>query len=207
MHALRAGVELRFKDNELVDITRRTPAYTFTGQVTGKDIADLLLGLPPTLSATTSPVIEWRQQAYSGFLQDDWKVRPDLTLNLGLRYEYTTPYYGGGVNKNINFDFNTGQLVSATDDDKYLMGTDRNNFAPRVGVAWQARPERLVAARRLRHVLFDGGDARQRRDDRVQPADSHRGAVWSAPGRTRRSACRIRSRRTCWPITTRPRCR
>jgi hypothetical protein len=143
-HALRAGVELRFKDNELVDITRRTPAYTFTGQVTGEDIADLLLGLPRTLSATTSPVIEWRQQAYSGFLQDDWKVRPDLTLNLGLRYEYTTPYYGGGANKNVNFDFNTGQLVSATDDDKYLMGTDRNNFGPRVGFAWQARPERLV---------------------------------------------------------------
>jgi hypothetical protein len=144
VHSMRAGVEVRFKNNDLVDITRRTPAYGFTGQVTGEDIADLLLGLPRSLSATTAPVIEWRQQAYSGFLQDDWKVRADLTLNLGLRYEYTTPYYGAGANRNVNFDFVTGQLVPATDGDKYVMGTDRNNFAPRLGFAWQARPERLV---------------------------------------------------------------
>ena len=143
-HSMRAGVEMRLKNNELVDITRRTPAYGFTGQVSGEDIADLLLGLPRTLSATTSPIIEWRQQAYSGFLQDDWKVRRDLTVNLGLRYEYTTPYYGAGANRNVNFDFDTGQLVPASDSDKYLMDTDRNNFAPRLGFAWQATPERLV---------------------------------------------------------------
>jgi hypothetical protein len=89
-------------------------------------------------------VIDWRQQAYSAFVQDDWKVRPDLTLNLGVRYEYTTPYYGAGSNKNINFDFATGQLVPATGDDKYLMDTDRNNVGPRLGVAWQALPDRLV---------------------------------------------------------------
>jgi hypothetical protein len=63
---------------------------------------------------------------------------------MGLRYEYTTPYYGSGDNENVNFDFNTGQLVFASGDDKYLMDTDRNNFAPRLGVAWQATPERVV---------------------------------------------------------------
>ncbi len=143
-HSVRTGVEIRLKNNELVDIVRRTPAYTFTGQVSGNDIADLLLGVPRSLSATTLPVIEWQQQAYSGFVQDDWKVRPDLTVNLGLRYEYTTPYYGGGENRNVNFDFGTGQLVTASDGDKDLMDTDRNNLAPRLGFAWQATPERLV---------------------------------------------------------------
>jgi hypothetical protein len=143
-HSVRTGVEVRLKSNELVDIVRRTPAYTFTGQVSGNDIADLLLGVPRSLTATTLPVIEWRQQAYSAFVQDDWKVRANLSLNLGLRYEYTTPYYGGGENRNVNFDFGTGQLVTATDTDKYLMNTDRNNFAPRLGFAWQATPERLV---------------------------------------------------------------
>lgn len=144
-HAVRTGVEVRLKHNELVDVVRRTPAYTFTGQVSGESIADLLLGVPRTLSATTLPVVEWAQQAYAAFVQDDWKVRPDLTLNLGLRYEYTTPYYGAGENRNVNFDFGTGQLVTATGGDKYLMQTDRNNFAPRVGLAWQVTPQRVVA--------------------------------------------------------------
>ncbi|MFP5378351.1 MAG: TonB-dependent receptor domain-containing protein [Vicinamibacteria bacterium] len=143
-HAIRAGVEVRIKNNELVDIVRRTPAYTFTGQVAGESIADLLLGVPRQLSATTMPVVDWAQQAYAGFIQDDWKVRPDLTINLGLRYEYTTPFYGAGENTNVNFDFNTGQLVFPTDGDKYLMDPDRNNVAPRLGFAWQATPERVV---------------------------------------------------------------
>ncbi|GMV21782.1 MAG: hypothetical protein AMXMBFR57_17310 [Acidimicrobiia bacterium] len=142
-HSLRAGLEVRFKNNELVDIERRTPAFRFTGQVTGNDIADLLLGRARSVAATTAPVIEWAQQAYSAFIQDDWKVRPNLTLNLGLRYEYTTPYYGAGDNKNVNFDFASGQLVTASDSDKYLMDPDRNNFGPRVGLAWQ-QSQRLV---------------------------------------------------------------
>lgn len=143
-HSIRAGFEVRLKNNELVDITRRTPAYTFNGQVSGNDIADLLLGMPRALTATTVPVIEWKQQAYAGFVQDDWKVNPNLTLNLGLRYEYATPYYGAGENQNINFDFNTGQLIFPSSGDKYLMDPDRNNFGPRLGFAWQAKPERLV---------------------------------------------------------------
>ena len=143
-HAVRAGVEMRRKHNELVDIQRRTPTYGFSGAITGNDVADLLLGQARTLSATTAPVIEWEQQAYSGFVQDDWKVSPALTLNLGLRYEYGTPYYGAGANKNVNFDFATGQLVFPTSDDKYLIKPDRNNFGPRLGFAWQAKPERVV---------------------------------------------------------------
>lgn len=143
-HSVRTGVEVRLKHNEFVDIQRRTPSYTFNGAVTNNDVADLLLGQARSLSATTAPIIEWEQQAYSAFIQDDWKVRPTLTLNLGLRYEYGTPYYGAGDNKNVNFDFATGQLVFASSSDKYLINPDRNNFGPRLGFAWQARPERVV---------------------------------------------------------------
>lgn len=143
-HAVRSGVEVRIKNNELVDIVRRTPAYNFTGQVSGESIADLLLGVPRQLTATTLPVIDWAQQAYAAFIQDDWKVRPNLTLNLGLRYEYTTPFYGSGENTNVNFDFASGQLVFPSSGDKYLMDPDRNNLAPRLGFAWQATPERVV---------------------------------------------------------------
>ena len=143
-HSVRLGGEVRLKHNEFADIQRRTPSYVFNGAVTGNDVADLLLGQARSLSATTAPIIEWAQQAYSGFIQDDWKVSPTLTFNLGLRYEYGTPYYGAGENKNVNFDFTTGQLVFASSSDKYLINPDRNNFGPRLGFAWQATPERLV---------------------------------------------------------------
>lgn len=143
-HNVRTGFEVRLKRNELLDVSRRSPAYRFTGEYTGDDIADLLLGMPFSLNATTVPVIDWRQEVYAGFVQDDWKVSRNLTVNAGLRYEYGTPYYGAGANQNINFDLRSGQLVFPTGDDTYLMDTDRNNVAPRLGVAWQVVPERLV---------------------------------------------------------------
>lgn len=143
-HSLRAGFEMRLKRNELLDVSRRSPAYRFTGEYTGDDIADLLLGSVFSLNATTVPVIDWRQEVFSGFIQDDIKVTPNLTINAGLRYEYGTPYYGAGENQNINFDLRSGQLVYQTGDDVYLMNTDRNNVAPRLGVAWQVVPERVV---------------------------------------------------------------
>jgi len=143
-HFVRGGFELRMKDNSFVDVTRRTPAYNFQGRYTNDAMSDLLLGFPESVQLNTVPEVKQLQQAYSFFVQDDWKLTPTLTLNLGLRYEYTTPFYGSGTNKNINFNPATGGLVFASDKDKYLTTPDRNNFGPRVGFAWQAMPERLV---------------------------------------------------------------
>jgi hypothetical protein len=141
---VRAGGEVRVKRSDVLDVVRRSPVYTFGGQYTGNDIADLLLGYPVAFRATTVPEIDYRQEVYAAFVQSDWKLRPDLTLNLGLRYEYGTPYYGNGENPNVNFDLATGQLVVADGGDKYLVDADRNNFGPRLGVAWQPWPDRLV---------------------------------------------------------------
>jgi hypothetical protein len=143
-HSLRAGVEARLKRNTARDTERVLPAYTFSGTFTGNSLADFLLGDVTSLSASTVPAVDWRQEAYSGFVQDDFKLTPNLTLNAGVRYEYTTPYYGAGQYQNINFDPATGALVNATDSDKYLVDPDRNNIAPRFGIAWQALPDRLV---------------------------------------------------------------
>lgn len=143
-HFLRAGFELRLKDNTFIDITRRTPAYNFLGRFTNDAIGDLLLGFPDSVQLNTVPEVNQLQQAYSVFAQDDWKLSRSLTLNLGLRYEYTTPFYGNGKNKNINFDPKTGGLIIANDDDKYLTTPDRNNFGPRIGFAWQPLAEKLV---------------------------------------------------------------
>ncbi len=144
-HSVRAGFEMRRKQNMVLDTTRRSPNYSFNGQFTGNSLGDFLLGYASSLSASTVPVVDWRQEVYSGFLQDDFKVTQNLTVNAGLRYDLTTPFYGAGEHKNINFDTATGQLVPATDDDKYArIDIDGNNFGPRLGVAYQAIRDRLV---------------------------------------------------------------
>lgn len=143
-HFVRGGFEMRLKNNSFVDVTRRTPAYNFQGRFTNDAMGDLLLGFPESVQLNTVPEVKQLQEAYSFFVQDDWKLSPRLTLNLGLRYEYSTPYYGSGTNKNINFDPASGSLVFASDSDKYLTTPDKNNFGPRIGFAWQALPEKLV---------------------------------------------------------------
>ncbi len=143
-HFLRMGAEVRLKDNAFVDVTRRTPAYSLPGRYTGDSMPDLLLGLPEAVQVNTVPEVKQLQQAISGFIQDDWKIAPTFTLNLGVRYEYTTPFYGSGQNRNINFNPSTGGLVFASDNDKYLVRQDWNNIGPRVGFAWQLLPERFV---------------------------------------------------------------
>lgn len=155
-HYVRGGVEVRLKNNTFVDITRRTPSYAMPGRYTGDSIADLLIGYPEALTVNTVPQVQQLQEAWSGFIQDDWKLTPTFTLNLGIRYEYTTPYYGKGDNKNINFDPLTGNLVLA-DRDKYLVTQDWNNFGPRVGFAWQLAPERVVL-RGGYGVFYNGED-------------------------------------------------
>jgi hypothetical protein len=143
-HAVRMGFEARLRRSLLVDTERVSPAYSFNGNFTGNSVADFLLGYANTYVASTVPTVDYRQEAYSGFVQDDLKLTPNLTVNLGLRYEYTTPYYGHGRFRNINFDPATGQLVNASDSDKYTVDPDRNNVGPRLGAAWQAIPDRLV---------------------------------------------------------------
>jgi len=75
-------------------------------------------------------------------------VRPNLTLNLGLRYEYATPHVEED-NQLTNFDPETRTMIPARDgslEDRALVAPDRNNFAPRVGFAWSATPRTVLRA-------------------------------------------------------------
>jgi len=104
----------------------------------------MLLGQVYQFDANTQDVVEQHQKSYAAFFQDDWKLLPNLTLNLGVRYEYTTPYYGTKPNLNINFDLKTGQLLYAKNPTDYLISPDHGNIGPRIGLAWQPLRNRLV---------------------------------------------------------------
>ena len=106
---------------------------------TGNSIADLLLGYAyDTTRVPTAPNFHALYSQYSGYLEDDWKVLPNLTLNLGMRYEYFSPTRDA---HNIISNFLPGPNTIITQGGpgvgSYVYGKDLNNFAPRIGLAWQ----------------------------------------------------------------------
>jgi hypothetical protein len=155
-HTMRMGFETRQKSNTNFNVSRTVPEYDFNGNFTGESMADLLMGQTYNFVADTQEIETILQKTYAVYFQDDWKVTPRLTLNLGLRWEYETPYYGTGPYQNINFNFQTGQLVHGTGATDYLIHPDHLDFGPRVGVAYQVVPEKLVL--RGGYGLFYSGE-------------------------------------------------
>lgn len=90
---------------------------------------------------------EYEQDVFA-FAQDRWRVSPKLTLSLGLRWELYTPPYANRGNGS-NFNLQTGQLMVAGfgNVDRYTnINTRKNNFAPRIGIAYQLHPTTVVRA-------------------------------------------------------------
>lgn len=137
-HHLKMGFELRREQQNLTIDSGVRGTFTFTGASTGNALGDLLLGLPNAATLTNNPEINaLRSSLYGAYFQDDWKVAHQLTLNLGLRYDYWTPptdKYGnlGG------FNFATQQVVPVGTLGSGAAGynPDRNNFGPRFGFAF-----------------------------------------------------------------------
>jgi Carboxypeptidase regulatory-like domain/TonB dependent receptor-like, beta-barrel len=153
-HTLKIGTQIRFSQENLLQIAQPRGYFVFAGTYTsatplsgngGTGLADALLGLPYFASVGTSETFQNRQDTFGGFIQDDYKILPRLTLNLGLRYDYTTPIWEAN-NHQANFDFATGQLVIAGQNgaSRGLVTTDKDDFAPRIGLSWQVLSHTVV---------------------------------------------------------------
>ncbi len=112
------------------------------------NLADFLVGARSGYSIINPFLANLRQRMHFGYLQDDIKVDPKLTLNLGLRYEYATPQYEKD-NFLTNYDPVSNTLTAAKNGsiyDRALVKPDRNNFAPRLGAAWAVDDKTVVRA-------------------------------------------------------------
>jgi outer membrane receptor protein involved in Fe transport len=157
-HQLKFGVDLRAPmRNIFLDVPGLRGSLTFDGQRTNVGLADFLLGYPSGAQLSNLAVIDQRLWMYSNFFQDDWKVTPKLTINLGLRYDFATwPYEG--ADRIANFDPKTGKTFTPENSPygKSLVKSDKNNFAPRVGLAYQLSQKTVIRAGYGRfYMLFE----------------------------------------------------
>jgi hypothetical protein len=142
-HTIKTGVERRRADNNLKHTASYIPNYTFTNILTFAN--DTALSENRTVNPQTGqPTITYASQRiteYGAFVQDEWKVRKDLTVNLGLRWEYFGPYTDA-KNRNSNFIFGPGSTLAqqiASGSAQSVQDSWKPNylnFAPRLGLAW-----------------------------------------------------------------------
>lgn len=142
-HSIRFGTDITYIQTAILDVSAIRGVFSFANVWTGNPFADFLLGLPAAYTQTGFFVAYNRNQIYNLFVQDDYRILPNLTLNLGMRYEYGTPIYEK-YNRLSNYNLATGTMIQASDSNRYLVNPDRLNFAPRIGLAWTALPKLVV---------------------------------------------------------------
>ncbi|MBI4876701.1 MAG: TonB-dependent receptor [Acidobacteria bacterium] len=179
-HNMRFGFEIRRTQSNSVSDQNGRGTFTFTGlstsaldergqplAATGFDFADFVLGLPQSSSVRFGGSdVYFRGAAYNLFLQDDFRVRPNFSVNLGLRYEFLPPLrekYNRMVNLDIAPGFTGVAVVLPETAGPYtgvfpagLVDPDRNNLAPRIGIAWKPVPKRPLQVRGGYGVYFNG---------------------------------------------------
>lgn len=155
--------------NELAQANPRG-AFTFTGAATaipggsasptGSDLADFLLGIPDASALAFGNADKYfRQPVYDAFFRDDWRLRPELTIDAGIRWEYGAPMtelYGRLVNLDIAQGFTAVAPVLASDPVGPLTGTkfpgslvrpDYRGIEPRIGISWRPIPASTLVVR------------------------------------------------------------
>jgi hypothetical protein len=165
-HAIRFGGDARRYIWPMWGFFQNRGYYQFTNGYTsefgfndgsGNGFASLLLSLPTVKQRQAGiPQMNLRNWGYDGYAEDSWQVTSTTTLNIGLRYEYTSPLYDPD-NTNSNLVFNNGvPLVFIGGENGYptgLMYSNKHNVAPRIGIAKNI-PSRGIVLRGAYGVFY-----------------------------------------------------
>jgi hypothetical protein len=165
-HSIKTGYEFLAIRTEVLDINPLYGQDTYSGQyskptcaqlgqaagctiasdATSYDLADFYFGLPNNVTLGNNLATNLRQHVHSLYVQDDWRVTPKLTLNLGLRWEFATPIWERD-NLWSNFNPATNTLVRATNGslyDRALVNPNYKDFGPRLGFAYSPDAKTVV---------------------------------------------------------------
>jgi Carboxypeptidase regulatory-like domain/TonB dependent receptor-like, beta-barrel len=153
-HAIKFGLDIS-RVTEFAKATNSArPPMTFNGTYTTSGLGDFLLGYVFSANTSQQQLLTIQQYVYNGYVQDDWKLSRKLTMNLGLRYEVPTPFFEARDHQS-NFVLDAGpcylQVIPVSQRDqchaglgRYMTRLDKNNFAPRVGLAYQATDKLVI---------------------------------------------------------------
>ncbi|MCW5964090.1 MAG: TonB-dependent receptor [Bryobacterales bacterium] len=153
-HSLKFGGEVRYGRNVDNWFPAASGAFTFGLQSTarpgvtgsGNGLASMLMGYPTGASIRETDELDRTSFYYALFVQEDWKVTRNLTVNLGVRWETHTPRIDAN-DRQSGFDRATINPVSGTPGvltfaaldgmGRNIYAGDYNNFTPRIGIAWK----------------------------------------------------------------------
>jgi hypothetical protein len=146
-HSFKSGYEFQRINTEVQDVNPLYGRDTYNGTFSRPagaaasnlyNLADFMLGLRAQYALSSVLVADLRRNMHFAYVQDDWRATSRLTLNLGVRYEYSTPNWEAN-NVLSNYDPVANQIILAKDGSMYdraLVDPDRNNFGPRLGFAY-----------------------------------------------------------------------
>ena len=150
-HTVTFGVDFRRQEFNYFQESNPRGTFGFTGEQTGSDFADFLLGYPDQISLAVGNADKYlRESSYDAYVQDDWRVNSALTLIGGVRWEYQAPItelYGRLVNLDVAPGFTADASVCGNNDPRCpltgtnypssLMNPDKHGFEPLLGFAWR----------------------------------------------------------------------
>ncbi len=179
-HAVKAGVQFSWTDNQAYGADANLFGnVTFSNKYTGQPYADFLYGVATTLRRSyPQPLTDRYRNNWDFYIQDDWRISPRLTLSAGMRYEYHAPWQEAN-GRFAAFDPGSGKIVVT--DDGYanvspfipasyvgittasdigmpgntIVKGDRNNFAPRLGLAWRPFGDTNTVVRSSYSIFYD----------------------------------------------------
>jgi hypothetical protein len=155
-HSLKFGGQFHYDQINERNFAAENGQYQFTGNETGIDFADFLIGAPNSLTQASQQILDSRSKYYGLFVEDSWRATPNLVLNYGLRWEASMPWYDT-QNKietiipgkqSVKFPGAPQGYVVAGDPGvpRTLAPTQWHNFSPRLGFAYSPDTKTSIRA-------------------------------------------------------------
>jgi hypothetical protein len=155
-HSIKVGYQYMNIRTEILDTNPLYGQDTYSGgfskpsggpsDSTSYSLADFIFGLPNQINQGSYTVVNLRQFVHSLYAQDDYRITPKLTLNLGLRWEFASPLYERDNNFS-NFNPATDTMIQATGGSLYnraLVHPNYGDFGPRVGLAYSIDTKTVI---------------------------------------------------------------
>jgi outer membrane receptor protein involved in Fe transport len=146
-HSMKVGGDIRYHADDATTNNWPFSNIAFTRDISGNSAAAMMLGFPRTvLTPEGVPISKVRQKRYGVYFQDDWKVSPNLTLNLGVRYDlFGVPSEINNVSRTLRFDLGPQPVLYPEPGQRAELWVNEYKYvSPRAGFAYRLSNKNVV---------------------------------------------------------------